>query len=70
MKPASVRGCAKPQLICSEVGAQMQLTTAERQKLYELRRQMRQITMERDILAKATTWFANKDSGVDKTFIR
>ena len=46
------------------------LTTAERQELSELRRQVRQITMERDILAKATAWFANKDSGVDKTFTR
>lgn len=31
---------------------------------------VRQITMERDILAKATAWFANKDSGIDKTFTR
>ena len=46
------------------------LTTAERQELSELRRLVRQITMERDILAKATAWFANKDSGVDKTFTR
>lgn len=27
----------------------------------------RQVTMERDILAKATAWFANKDSCIDKT---
>ena len=31
------------------------LTTAERQELSQLRRQVRQISMERDILAKATT---------------
>ena len=43
------------------------LTTAERQELAQLRKQLRQITMERDILEKATAWFANKDSGVDKT---
>ena len=46
------------------------LTTAERQELIELRRKLRQVQMEHDILAKATAWFANKDSGVDKTFIR
>ncbi len=43
------------------------LTTAERQELAQLRKQLRQVTMERDILAKATAWFANKDSGIDKT---
>jgi len=46
------------------------LTTAERQELAQLRRQLRQATQERDILAKATAWFANKDSGIDKTFTR
>ena len=46
------------------------LTTAERQELAQLRKQLRQITMERDILAKATAWFSNKDSGIDKTFTR
>ena len=46
------------------------LTTAERQELALLRRQLRQVTQERDILAKATAWFANKDSGIDKASIR
>lgn len=32
-----------------------------------LRKQLRQVTLERDILAKATAWFANKDSGLDKS---
>jgi transposase len=41
-------------------------TTAKRQELAQLRKQLRQVTMERDILAKATSWFANKDSGIDK----
>jgi transposase len=31
----------------------------------ELRRKYRQVQMERDILAKATAWFANN---ADKTF--
>ena len=46
------------------------LTTAERQELAQLKRQLRQVTQERDILAKATAWFANKDSGIDKTSMR
>lgn len=46
------------------------LTTAERQELATLRRQLRQVQMERDILAKATAWFANKDSGIDKISMR
>ena len=41
------------------------LTSAERQELTRLRRQLRQVQMERDILAKATAWFAAKS---DKTF--
>ncbi|MBS7777732.1 transposase [Acidovorax sp. CCYZU-2555] len=34
------------------------LTTAEREELVRLRRQLRQVQMERCILAKATAWFA------------
>ena len=41
------------------------LTSAEREELHRLRRQLRQVQMERDILAKATAWFAAKG---DKTF--
>ena len=36
------------------------LTTAEREELVRLRRQLRQVQMERDILAKATAWFAGR----------
>ena len=32
------------------------LNAAERQELVELRRKLRQVQMERDILAKATAW--------------
>ena len=46
------------------------LTTAECQELAQLRRQLRQVTLERDILAKATAWFANGGSGIDKTSTR
>jgi transposase len=46
-----------------EAGA---LSASERQELIELRRKLRQVQMERDILAKATAWFANNG---DKTHI-
>lgn len=41
------------------------LSGVEREELARLRRQLRQVQMERDILAKATAWFAAKR---DKTF--
>ena len=41
------------------------LSANERQELIELRRKLRQVQLERDILAKATAWFANNG---DKTF--
>jgi transposase len=37
------------------------LTPAEREELARLRRENRQLKMERDILAKATAWFARKN---------
>jgi transposase len=37
------------------------LSSAEREELARLRRENRQLKMERDILAKATAWFAVKD---------
>ena len=40
------------------------LSGAERQELVELRRRLNQVQMERDILAKATAWFAHNG---DKT---
>lgn len=36
------------------------LSTAEREELARLRRQLRQVQMERDIFAKATAWFASR----------
>jgi transposase len=36
------------------------LSATERQELVELRRRLKQVQMERDILAKATAWFAGK----------
>lgn len=52
--------------LAAPTGAQGQaLSVAERQELIELRRKLRQVQMERDILAKATAWFAGKS---EKTF--
>jgi transposase len=64
---AWVRQAKANEIGCGRLDAP--LTNAERQELVQLRRQLRQITQERDILAKATAWFANKDSAIDKTFI-
>lgn len=41
------------------------LTTAEREELSRLRRENRQLKIEREILSKATAWFAGR---ADKTF--
>jgi transposase len=49
-------------MLPSDVAA---LNAQERQELIELRRKLRQVQMERDILAKATAWFAGKS---EKTF--
>lgn len=35
------------------------LNSNERQELLELRKKLKRVEMERDILAKATAWFAN-----------
>lgn len=47
--PATTQGAA----------ANAALNAAEREELLELRRKLRQVQMERDILAKATAWFAH-----------
>ena len=40
------------------------LTTAERQELARLRRKVRQLEMERDILSHAAAWFARETGAV------
>ena len=42
----------------ADAGVSDGLTSAERDELSRLRRENRQLKMERDILAKATAWFA------------
>lgn len=36
------------------------LTSAEREELSQLRRELRKVKLEREILAKATAWFARE----------
>lgn len=40
------------------------LTSAERDELRQVRRELRQVREERDILAKATAWFARETSSI------
>jgi transposase len=40
------------------------LSTDEREELRELRKKLRQLKQERDILAKATAWFARETGDV------
>ena len=47
---------------------QAPLNTAERQELVELRRKLRQVQMERDILAEATDWFAGKSEKTSNVY--
>ena len=48
-------------------GESTPLSAAERQELVELRRRLKQVQMERDILAKATAWFAGKSERTSTT---
>ena len=43
------------------------LTSAERQELTHLRRELRRVQQERDILAKATAWFAARGEKTSTT---
>ena len=47
------------------LSADAPLTASERQELLDLRRKLKQVQLERDILAKATAWFAGKS---ERTF--
>ena len=51
---------ARLNLPAGVVPLELPLGTIERQELLQLRRQVRQLQMERDILSKATAWFANR----------
>ena len=40
------------------------LITVERKEMRELKRELRRVKMERDILAKATAWFARESGSI------
>ncbi len=42
------------------------LTSTEREELSKLRRELRQVKLEREILAKATAWFARETETTPK----
>lgn len=60
--------CATGNLLFTLVNWMMSLDLSSRQELGQLRRQLRKVQQERDILSKATSWFANNDSAIDKNF--
>jgi transposase len=43
------------------------LTSAEREELTRLRRELRQLKLERDILAKAAAWFARESGSIPES---
>lgn len=42
------------------------LTTAEKQELTQLRREVKRLKIERDILSKAAAWFAQETGSIPK----
>ena len=60
LSESSVHAWAKQQEIDAGSGPVGALTTAERQELGQLRRRVRELQMERDILKKATAFFAKE----------
>src|SRR3954466_12831148 len=58
----SIRACAAPaeRNEAGREGAPAGLTAAERDELTRLRRENKQLRLERDILSKAAAWFARE----------
>lgn len=56
----SVRSWVSQAMIDSGKGRAGALTTAEREELVRLRKEIREVTMEREILKKATAFFAKE----------
>ena len=61
------RAKGEPSQPSARSGDATPLSAAERAELVELRRRLKQVQMERDILAKATAWFAGKSERTSTT---
>jgi transposase len=46
------------------------LTTEEKEELSRLRREIKQLKLEREILAKAAAWFARETEGIESSASR
>jgi transposase len=57
-----LRDWVKAAAIDAGIGPKQALTTAEREELGELRRRVKRLEMERDILKKATAFFAKENA--------
>ena len=58
----AVRAWVKQAEIDEQGGASTELTTDEKAEMARLRRELKRVTMERDILKKATAFFAKENS--------
>ncbi|MCE2398604.1 MAG: hypothetical protein J4F34_06085 [Gemmatimonadetes bacterium] len=54
------------QAVCDEGLSRDGLTTAERKEVRELKRELRRVKLERDILVKATAWFARESGSIPR----
>ena len=59
---SSLRNWVKQAQVDSGKGARGSLTTAEQEELRQLRREIRRVKMERDILKRATAFFAKEST--------
>ena len=65
MKQNSVKNSVKNSVIQGgSANALSRLADNERAELIQRRREVKRLKIERDILAKATAWFARRDGGI------
>ena len=67
---SALRKWVKQAQIDRQSDPQGQLTSAERQELNELRRELKRVQMERDFLKKAATFFARESSDPMSSFMQ
>ena len=67
---SALRKWVKQAQIDCQSDPQGQLTSAERQELNELRRELKRVQMERDFLKKAATFFARESSDPMSSFMQ